>query len=281
MRRVFRRIKFYGFVSYLNVSRLRFFNFFKKRFNGLNAVAAAIYDSKNVVNKKSTVFSEFVGVDFVGCSFFNLYVRLFFCGQKRAYIFKRFLQFYSFFYLTVKIKLEDVFLSFLLSKFITKAMSYGKKFVFERLFVSVFHSLKWYAGLSVSSLFFSTFMALRLPLIRTSVVLAGRTNTVPTPSLFDKQFKFGLRLFVSVIKRRKYLRDKIKKILFKGRYVGRRIPFYRRFVKLSSLLVNVQSFFLISSKKYQNLRFLKNDVFSSIKKNMFLFLLQRTYMQYR
>jgi hypothetical protein len=255
------------FISGYSLSRFRRLHF------GNGGVASS--------NKVVIIRNDLIGVNFVGHSFFNLYLRLFFLGKNRFYLFKRILHFYSFFYYSFMTRVEVVFLSFLMSKFIVKLMFYGDKAITEILLFSIFHSLKLFVGLSVNSLFFNSLMSLRVPLMRTFVFLAGRGHVVPTPSVFDKQFKFVLRTIILLVRKRQYVRDSFKRSLVRGHYVGRRIPLYRRGLKLSLVFIRTQSFFLSLSKKYQSSRFLKNDILGLVKKNMYMFLLQRTYIQYR
>jgi hypothetical protein len=234
---------------------------------------------KKVIELKNNY--EFIGVNFFGHGFINLYLRLFYLEYKRVLVLKRFLQFYAFFYLSIRSQVEDVFLSFLMLKLIMKSMLFGGKTTIEALLFSIIHSIKVFVGLPISSLFFNCCMSIRLPLIRTKVFLSGQKHIVPTPSMFDKQFKLCIKLFVMLLRKRKYVRDKLKRGLRNGHFIMRRIPFYNRIVKLSSFFIKAQSFFLVYSKKYQNIRALNNDVFREVKRNVYTFLLQRTYMQYR
>lgn len=157
----------------------------------------------------------------------------------------------------------------------------GNKVTVESLFLSLFQSFKMLVNLPVSLIIINAIVSSKMVLNRTHIFLSGRGHMVPTPSIFDKQYKSGVHLIKVFMRKRQYLRDVLKRSLVAGRYVGRRTPLYKNISRLSVLFIKTQSFFVLLAARKQNSRFLKNDVFNSIRKNIYMFILQRTYIQYR
>jgi len=46
-------------------------------------------------------------------------------------------------------------------------------------------------------------------------------------------------------------------------------------------MIKNQNFFVFTGQRRFGMRFVKNDVFNTVRKNLYLFILQRTYIQYR
>jgi len=243
----------------------------------------AVAVNNRVKNKlvPTETFIDFFGMNFFGASLFNLYIRLFFIGEERHLLIKRFLYFYSFFYNKLTSSIDGQFFSFLFRKFTMKLAFSGKISVLESLLYSVCSLLKMYTGSLGNAVLLNAITSARFVLTRTFIFLSGRGHVVPTPNTLDKQYKVSIRNICTFMKKRYYIRDIFKRSCLHGRYVGRRIPFYKRLTKLCKLLLRTQSFFLLTFKKYRGLRFTKSDVFGFLKKNVYMFLLQRTYVQYR
>lgn len=160
-------------------------------------------------------------------------------------------------------------------------MRNGNKVGSESIFFSLFSSFKIFIGLPATLVVINSILSSRMILNRTHIFLSGRGHLVPTPGMFDKQYKSAIRNIKTFMRKRQYLRDVIKRSLIRGRYVGRRAPLYRRLNKLSTLFVKNQNFFVLNTQRSRGMRFLKSDVFNVLRKNVYLFILQRTYVQYR
>jgi len=188
---------------------------------------------------------------------------------------------YSFFFLRVKVQFEFILFSFVIAKLVTSFMLAGGRAASESMVLSLFFNFKIFIGLPAILLIVNSILASRTALIRTHVFLSGRGHIVPTPSAFDKQFKGGFRMLKLFLRKRQYLRDVLKRSLTHGRFLGRRLPLYKRISKLSSLFLRTQGFFVFSELRNQRSRFLKHELFNLLNKNIYLFILQRTYIQYR
>jgi ribosomal protein S7 len=246
------------------------------------------YSSTKFVSRKmkrkiarGPVLSDFLGMEFYGISLFSLYLQLFLAEEAQLQSVRRLLHFHIFFFNNFRFQIEGVFTSFLVHKLTNSLMIAGNKSVVEALIASIFSQIKLFSGVLGSSVVIGTAMALRSGLVRTLIFLAGRGHVVPTPSVLDKQCKLSIRTITKFVRKRYYKYDVFRRSILQGRLIARRVPLYRRVVRLGALLVKTQSFYNILHRKYQGSRFLKNDVLGSLRKSLYQLILYRTYIQYR
>lgn len=160
-------------------------------------------------------------------------------------------------------------------------MCNGNKTVGEFIFLSLFYNFKMFVGLPAMLVVIGCILASRLILNRTHIFLSGRGYLVPTPSIFDKQYKSAVRNVRLFMRKRQYVRDVVKRSFVRGHYIGRRVPLYKSFSKLSTLFIKNQNFFVLAKQRSYGVRLVKSDLFNVLRKNIYLFILQRTYVQYR
>jgi len=279
---MFRVLHFYKMTQFfkLVINRLRTkFFFFKSYFADLNGTAKSLIRTQLKMQEEPR--AALLGDAFFGKSFFNLYIVTGFKTQNSFYFFKRFFHIYAFFLWRVNAQFDFVFFSFILNKILVHIMLHGNKATAESFFLALFHGLKMIVNLPVNLITVNAIISSRMVLNRTHIFLSGRGHMVPTPSIFDKQYKSGIRLIKMFMRKRQYVRDVLKRSLAAGRYIGRRIPLYKSISRLGALFIKTQNFFVLFAARKQNSRFLKSDVFNSLRKNIYMFILQRTYIQYR
>jgi len=258
-----------------------------------NAAVNRLYSAYNITKIKllrsvnnldvdiSSQNTHLLGSKFFGKAFFNIYLKYGFLQKSLFYFVKLFFHIYSFFFWKTKMRFDAMFFSPTVHGLFTSVMRNGTKMLVEFIFLSLFYNFKMFVGLSAILVVVGSILASKIILNRTHIFLSGRGYLVPTPSIFDKQYKSTIRNVRLFMRKRQYVRDLVKRSLFHGRYVGRRIPLYKSFSRLSSLFIKNQNFFVFTGQRRFGMRFVKNDVFNTVRKNLYLFILQRTYIQYR
>lgn len=232
---------------------------------------------KDVTNQKNTIFQGNDLKDFnikkkTILHFFFRHFFLFILKKKFKNVLKfsfiKLFKFKNFFFNTFFKKFDPVFFSLLFSKFLNRFMLNSRKFIVERIVLVVFLPLKFFISLKPLFLFYSVIQSSNSVLGFIYKNFSGRFQIVPTYLYFDKQIKNSIRSLASLIRKKQGAVS-----LFADQ--NRR---YKRILKFSTILLRTQVIFYSKLGRFTQK---KNYLFESLKRNHYLLVLNRTYLQYR
>ena len=174
------------------------------------------------------------------------------------------------FLLNSVVKMDPIFFSLFFNKFISKAMFAGKKNKFFFIISSVFLLIKFFTALRPFYVFFSSLESSRVVVGHIPKSISGRIQIVPTYFYFDKQIQTAISLFVKIYKKRQDFVSStaVANVSLKT----------KRLSRLATLFVKNQKIYFSKFSKYTQR---KNFVFDVIKKNYYLYLANRSNLQYR
>jgi hypothetical protein len=184
------------------------------------------------------------------------------------YSFIKLFKFKNFFFNTFFKKFDPVFFSLLFSKFLNRFMLKSRKFNVERIIFVVFLPLKLFISLKPLFLFYSVIQSSKSVIGHIYKNFSGRFQIVPTFLYFDKQIKNSIRSLVN------FIRKKQGAVSLFGDQNRR----FKRILKFSNILLRTQIVFYSKLGRYNQK---KNYLFETLKKNHYLLILNRTYLQYR
>lgn len=169
-----------------------------------------------------------------------------------------------------KNKYDPIFVSFLFNKFLTKSMLFGKKNKIFYLIFSLLLLIKFYTGLRPFFVFFSSIESSRVAMGHLPKNISGKIQIVPTYLYFDKQFKIAISTFLKVLRKKHDFTSPVS--------IGFTNIKTKRMTRLFSLFIKNQKIYFSRLSKFTQR---KNFVYDTLKKNYYLYLTNRSNLQYR